>query len=168
MRSTSIQWELHPSTAYKKSDWTWVFRGCTFVVHSPPAPCNNFQRGPTHHLQDLLKLLKSRPQVCVWLISRLWPSSRSAPRMFSNKISITISNLDMLGCCWSCRCDPLRQWQNRNTMRHTGVTSVECVETFAWNDYKLNDWNVTKIGIVKCQRLWRVLVLLDWVSQIFR
>ena len=77
------------------------------------------------------------------------------------KISVTSSNLDTLGCCWSCRCDPFRQRQNRNTIWHTGVISVEYVRTFAWND-------LTRMGIVKCQRLRRVLVLLDWVLQIFR
>ena len=78
--------------------------------------------------------------------------------------SETISNLDMLGCCRSCRCDPFRQWQNRNTTWHTGVTPVHCGgvrHTFCLK------W-LTWMGIMKCQRLWRVLVLLDWVLQIFQ
>ena len=80
------------------------------------------------------------------------------------KISVTSSNLDTLGCCRSCRCDPFRQWQNRNTTWHTGVTPVHCGgvrHTFCLK------W-LTWMGIMKCQRLWRVLVLLDWVLQIFQ
>ena len=98
----------------------------------------------------------------VCLDSRLWNSSRketdsvqinpkirSAPRMFSKSQSVTISNLDMLGCCWSCRGDPFRQWQSRNTMWHTGVISVEYVKTFAWND-GWGSWSVKDLGEFWC------------------
>ena len=73
------------------------------------------------------------------------------------QISETTSNLDMLGCCRSFRCDPFRQWQNRNTTWHTGVTPVHC--SGVCHNFCLK-W-LTWMGIMKCQRLWRVLVLLD-------
>ena len=67
------------------------------------------------------------------------------------KISVTSSNLDTLGCCRSCRCDPFRQWQNRNTIWHTGVTPVEYVKTFAWNDQlRWGSWSVEDFGEFWC------------------